>query len=76
MASVNDRNYLRRTIGGRVLVHQEEAYNAIQTSRRLGETKALVKMFCGTGKSRVIYKDICDTAFGLSVVVFPKLSLG
>ena len=76
MPSVKDHNYLQRKVGDRILSHQQEAYNAVLDSRRHDETKALVKMFCGTGKSRVIFKDLCDPSFTLSIVVFPTLDLG
>jgi superfamily II DNA or RNA helicase len=37
--------------------------------------KCLVKMFCGTGKSKIITNVIIHTKKGLSVVVFPSLAL-
>jgi superfamily II DNA or RNA helicase len=37
--------------------------------------KCLVKMFCGTGKSRIITNVIIHEKKGLSVVVFPSLAL-
>ena len=37
--------------------------------------KCLVKMFCGTGKSRIITNVIIHNKKDLSVVVFPSLAL-
>ena len=38
-------------------------------------SKCIVKMFCGTGKSRVIKKIIINQNKLLSVIVFPSLAL-
>lgn len=41
----------------------------------LTNVKCLVKMFCGTGKSRIITNVIIHKKQNLSVVVFPSLAL-
>ncbi len=50
------------------------AYDAI-TSQLLSLSKCLVKMFCGSGKSRLITATIIGQKKNLSVVVVPSLAL-
>ena len=53
---------------------QQKAY---ERTTELLEThnKCLVKMFCGTGKSRVIRAILLTQKKPLSIVVFPSLAL-
>ncbi len=51
--------------------HQKEAIKSIQSI----EGKCLVKMFCGTGKTRIIYYLIVDSTYNLCVIVFPSIAL-
>ena len=53
---------------------QTKAFNKI-TELLQTRDECLVKMFCGTGKSRVIQRIILERNHPLSVVVFPSLAL-
>ncbi len=74
MSSVFDKNYLRRLVDGNYFSHQEEDYLAIMESVKKKEKKALIQMFCGTGKTRVIFK--CANDSFLTIIVFPTIQLG
>lgn len=54
--------------------HQKNAICAIEKSFET-HNKCLVKMFCGTGKSRIIFYMMMNNNYNLSVVVFPSISL-
>lgn len=51
-------------------VPQQAAYDAIQQHDR-----GIIKMFCGTGKTRVIFKVIIDATLPISLIVFPRIAL-
>ena len=56
--------------------HQQECLECID--KRLNtklQTKGLVKMFCGSGKSLIIYKTLLKYGLLLSVVVVPSINL-
>jgi len=53
---------------------QQEAHNSIEHILSKN-SKCLVKMFCGSGKSRIIVEIIISQNQELSVVVFPSLAL-
>jgi superfamily II DNA or RNA helicase len=53
---------------------QTKAFNEV-TELLQTRDECLVKMFCGTGKSRVIQRIILERKHPLSVVVFPSLAL-
>jgi len=53
---------------------QTKAFNEV-TKLLQTRDECLVKMFCGTGKSRVIQRIILERKHPLSVVVFPSLAL-
>jgi superfamily II DNA or RNA helicase len=53
---------------------QQEAHNSIENILSKN-SKCLVKMFCGSGKSRIIAEIIISQNQELSVVVFPSLAL-
>ena len=53
---------------------QTKAFNEV-TKLLQSRDECLVKMFCGTGKSRVIQRIILERKHPLSVVVFPSLAL-
>ena len=53
---------------------QTKAFNKITELLQTCD-ECLVKMFCGTGKSRVIQRIILERKYPLSVVVFPSLAL-
>jgi superfamily II DNA or RNA helicase len=55
--------------------YQKEADIAITTTFKNGEKQALLKMFCGTGKTRVLVKQLTSNKNNLSVIVFPSISL-
>ena len=54
--------------------HQKECVNKIRTHFE-NENKALIKMFCGAGKSFVIYHCLLEFGNNLSVVVVPSINL-
>ena len=55
--------------------HQINCISAINSHIKKNENIALVKMFCGSGKSMIIYH--CLLAYGgnLSIVVVPSINL-
>ena len=54
--------------------HQKECVNNIDL--HFGENnKGLIKMFCGSGKSFVIYHSLLHYTDNLSVVVVPSINL-
>jgi len=53
---------------------QINAFNAI-TDILKTDPKCIVKMFCGTGKSRVIREVVLNQKKDLSIIVFPSLAL-
>ena len=54
--------------------YQVEAYNEIIREITVN-SKCLVKMFCGSGKSLIMSNVVFDLKYDLSVFVFPSLSL-
>ena len=54
--------------------HQREAVSSIETTLE-DYDKCLVKMFCGTGKTRVVFYLMVHTENDLTVIVFPSISL-
>lgn len=54
--------------------HQIECVDKIRTHFE-NENKALIKMFCGAGKSFVIYHCLLEFGNNLSVVVVPSINL-
>jgi len=54
--------------------HQQEALDAINNSFEDND-RCLLKMFCGTGKTRVILSLILEMKRNLSVVIFPSIAL-
>ena len=56
--------------------HQTVCGNYIIRARKAGEVNCLVKMFCGTGKTRIFHRYIMMSKHAnLSLVVFPTLPL-
>ena len=55
-------------------LHQTECVDRIRTHFE-NENKALIKMFCGSGKSFVIYHCLLEFGNNLSVVVVPSINL-
>jgi len=53
---------------------QIDAFNGITNILR-NDAKCILKMFCGTGKSRVIREVLLNQKKDLSVIVFPSLAL-
>ena len=53
---------------------QIDAFNGITDILRT-DAKCITKMFCGTGKSRVIREVILNQKKDLSIIVFPSLAL-
>ena len=53
---------------------QIDAFNGITNILR-NDAKCIVKMFCGTGKSRVIREVVLNQNKDLSIIVFPSLAL-
>jgi superfamily II DNA or RNA helicase len=53
---------------------QIDAFNGIMNILRT-DTKCITKMFCGTGKSRVIREVVLNQKKDLSIIVFPSLAL-
>src|SRR5436189_226361 len=54
--------------------HQKECIESINTHFN-NENKALIKMFCGSGKSFVIYHSLLEYGKNLSIVVVPSINL-
>jgi len=54
--------------------HQEQAYDSILERFQFG-SKALLKMFCGSGKTRVAFKLLVERKRKLSVIAFPSIAL-
>lgn len=54
--------------------HQIECVNKIREHLKY-ENKALIKMFCGAGKSFIIYHSLLEFGGNLSVVVVPSINL-
>ena len=54
--------------------HQIECINNINLHFE-NENNALIKMFCGSGKSFVIYHCLLEYTNNLSVIVVPSISL-
>jgi predicted helicase len=54
--------------------HQQECMKNIKLHFEI-ENKALIKMFCGSGKSLIIYNCLLEYANNLSVVVVPSINL-
>ena len=52
--------------------HQQEAYDSILESE---DMRMIVKMFCGSGKSRVFHKIIVEGNDDLMIVIFPRIAL-
>ena len=55
--------------------HQNECVNNIRSHFNEDEKRALIKMFCGSGKSFVIYHSLLEFGGNLSVVVVPSINL-
>lgn len=55
--------------------HQEICMNNIDKHFKENESKALIKMFCGSGKSFIIYNCLLKYGNNLSVVVVPSINL-
>jgi hypothetical protein len=53
---------------------QINAFNGITDILR-NDAKCIVKMFCGTGKSRVIREVVLNQKKDPSIIVFPSLAL-
>jgi len=53
---------------------QIDAFNGITNILRT-DAKCITKMFCGTGKSRVIREVVLNQKKDLSIIVFPSLAL-
>ena len=53
---------------------QIDAFNGIMNILRT-DAKCITKMFCGTGKSRVIREVVLNQKKDLSIIVFPSLAL-
>ena len=53
---------------------QINAFNGITEILRT-DAKCITKMFCGTGKSRVIREVVLNQKKDLSIIVFPSLAL-
>ena len=54
--------------------HQQEAIEAITTCFEENDS-CLVKMFCGTGKTRIVFYLMMNSKNNLSIIVFPSLAL-
>jgi len=54
--------------------HQKDCIDKINTHFK-NENKALIKMFCGSGKSFIIYHCILEHGYKLSVIVVPSINL-
>lgn len=54
--------------------HQKKAVVAIEKALKTHKS-CLVKMFCGTGKTRIIFRKLMNDHSNLSVVVFPSIAL-
>ena len=52
--------------------NQQDALDAIHESE---ESKQIIKMFCGTGKTRLFHKIILEDQDDLIVLVFPRIAL-
>jgi superfamily II DNA or RNA helicase len=54
--------------------HQRECLRAIQNNRQLSK-RCIVQMFCGSGKTMVMFFEIVTNKYNLNVIVFPSLAL-
>jgi superfamily II DNA or RNA helicase len=54
--------------------YQQDAFDAIVNELQTKQ-KCIVKMFCGSGKSRIMHNLVKHYNLQLSVFVFPSLSL-
>jgi superfamily II DNA or RNA helicase len=54
--------------------HQFECINNIKLHFQ-NDNKALIKMFCGSGKSFIIYHCLLEYTDNLSVIVVPSINL-
>jgi predicted helicase len=54
--------------------HQKDAVKCINSSLRTNN-KCLVKMFCGTGKTRIVFYLMINEHRNLTVIVFPSIAL-
>ena len=54
--------------------HQKECINNIKAHFE-DDNKALIKMFCGSGKSLIIYNCLQEYANNLSVIIVPSINL-
>lgn len=52
--------------------YQKEAIAALHASQ---EQRNLLLMFCGCGKTRIVYRYMVESTRGLSIVVFPSIAL-
>jgi superfamily II DNA or RNA helicase len=50
--------------------HQQAAYDAATSADR-----GIIKMFCGTGKTRIMLRLITDNTHAISIIVFPRIAL-
>ena len=55
--------------------HQKECINNIKKIYDDDEKNGLIKMFCGSGKSFVIYHSILEFGSNLSIIVVPSINL-
>lgn len=54
--------------------HQKDAVSSIENTLK-DYNKCLVKMFCGTGKTRIVFHLMVHKKNNLTVIVFPSISL-
>ena len=54
--------------------NQKDCINNIR-NHFINDNKALIKMFCGSGKSFIIYHCLLEYTNNLSVIVVPSISL-
>jgi ribosomal RNA-processing protein 8 len=54
--------------------YQQNAYDNIKKHRKK-DNKCLLKMFCGTGKTRILFKQLLIKKHKLNIIVFPSISL-
>jgi superfamily II DNA or RNA helicase len=56
-------------------IHQKECISNISKLFDDDEKTGLIKMFCGSGKSFVIYHSILEFGSNLSIIVVPSINL-
>lgn len=54
--------------------HQKKAIENIKNTL-INDNKCLVKMFCGTGKTILVFNIMTQCDYNFSVIVFPSISL-